>query len=226
MLSLAFKPAASPSESASSNNFPRQRGEAGGAPAQRAERAPERSPRGLRLRGGGWRRARQPRCGRAGGRNRRRCRAAARVGEVNHLAGSRAAVLVCGGLFMRWKRPIRLRLLPIVGCFERSVGSLSALQRIGRTWSKPPRSGRRRRLGRPRRGRSLRCRELPATVCFDGSLAASPRGCFIKHLPLLLLTFALAIQKGTKLHFKLPTAERRHVLCVGVGGDRTHASRP
>ncbi len=25
------------------------------------------------------------------------------------------------------------------------------------------------------------------------------------------------IQKGTKLHFKSPTAERRHVLCVGVG---------
>ncbi len=33
-------------------------------------------------------------------------------------------------------------------------------------------------------------------------------------------------QKGTKLHFKSPTAERRHVLCVGVGGDRTHAARP
>ena len=33
-------------------------------------------------------------------------------------------------------------------------------------------------------------------------------------------------KKGTKLHFKSPTAERRHVLCVGVGGDRTHASRP
>jgi hypothetical protein len=32
--------------------------------------------------------------------------------------------------------------------------------------------------------------------------------------------------KGTKLHFKSPTAERRHVLCVGVGGDRTHAARP
>jgi hypothetical protein len=32
----------------------------------------------------------------------------------------------------------------------------------------------------------------------------------------------------TKLHFKSPTAEslRRHVLCVGVGGDRTHAARP
>ncbi len=28
-------------------------------------------------------------------------------------------------------------------------------------------------------------------------------------------------QKGTQLHFKSPTAERRHVLCVGVGGDRT-----
>jgi hypothetical protein len=34
------------------------------------------------------------------------------------------------------------------------------------------------------------------------------------------------LYKGTKLHFKSPTAERRHVLCVGVGGDRTHASRP
>ncbi len=32
--------------------------------------------------------------------------------------------------------------------------------------------------------------------------------------------------KGTKLHFKSPMAERRHVLCIGVGGDRTHASRP
>jgi hypothetical protein len=32
--------------------------------------------------------------------------------------------------------------------------------------------------------------------------------------------------QGTKLHFKLLTAERRHVLCVGVGGDRTHAVRP
>ncbi len=29
--------------------------------------------------------------------------------------------------------------------------------------------------------------------------------------------------KGTKLHFKSPTAERRNVLCVGDGGDRTHA---
>jgi hypothetical protein len=29
--------------------------------------------------------------------------------------------------------------------------------------------------------------------------------------------------QGTKLHFKSPTAERRHVLCVGVGGDRIHA---
>ncbi len=34
------------------------------------------------------------------------------------------------------------------------------------------------------------------------------------------------IKTGTKLHFKSPTAERRHVLCVGVGGDRTHASCP
>ncbi len=31
---------------------------------------------------------------------------------------------------------------------------------------------------------------------------------------------------GTKLHLKPPTAERSHVLCVGVGGDRTHAARP
>ena len=28
----------------------------------------------------------------------------------------------------------------------------------------------------------------------------------------------------TKLHFKLPTAERRHLLCVWVGGDQTHAT--
>ncbi len=33
-------------------------------------------------------------------------------------------------------------------------------------------------------------------------------------------------QDRTKLHFKSPTAERRHVLCIGVGGDRIHASRP
>ncbi len=33
-------------------------------------------------------------------------------------------------------------------------------------------------------------------------------------------------KKGTKLHFKSPMAERRHVLCVGVGGDRTHAVLP
>jgi hypothetical protein len=32
--------------------------------------------------------------------------------------------------------------------------------------------------------------------------------------------------KRTKLHYKSPTAEWRHVLCVGVGGDRTHAARP
>ncbi len=32
--------------------------------------------------------------------------------------------------------------------------------------------------------------------------------------------------KGTKLHYKSPTAEWRYVLCVGVGGDRTHAARP
>ena len=29
----------------------------------------------------------------------------------------------------------------------------------------------------------------------------------------------LKLSKGTKLHFKSPTAERRHVWCVGVGGD-------
>ncbi len=34
------------------------------------------------------------------------------------------------------------------------------------------------------------------------------------------------IKKGTKLHLKLPTAERRQVLCVGIGGDLTHAARP
>jgi hypothetical protein len=27
-----------------------------------------------------------------------------------------------------------------------------------------------------------------------------------------------------ELHFNSPTAERRRVLCVGVGGDRTHAA--
>jgi hypothetical protein len=34
------------------------------------------------------------------------------------------------------------------------------------------------------------------------------------------------IHEETELHFKSPTAERRHVLRVGVGGDRTHAARP
>ncbi len=33
-------------------------------------------------------------------------------------------------------------------------------------------------------------------------------------------------KKGTKLHFKTLTTERKHILCVGVGGDRTHAARP
>jgi hypothetical protein len=33
----------------------------------------------------------------------------------------------------------------------------------------------------------------------------------------------LSKHKGATLHFELPMAERRHVLCVGVGGDRTHA---
>ena len=32
--------------------------------------------------------------------------------------------------------------------------------------------------------------------------------------------------KGTKLHFKSPTAERSHFLCVEVGGNRTQAARP
>ena len=34
----------------------------------------------------------------------------------------------------------------------------------------------------------------------------------------------LQAPKGTKLHFKSPKAERRHVLCVVVGRDRTHAA--
>ncbi len=34
------------------------------------------------------------------------------------------------------------------------------------------------------------------------------------------------VKKGTKFHFKSPTAETRHILCVGVGGDRTHAGPP
>jgi hypothetical protein len=38
----------------------------------------------------------------------------------------------------------------------------------------------------------------------------------------------LMVLKGTKLHFNLksPLAERRHVLCVLVGGNGTHAARP
>jgi hypothetical protein len=40
---------------------------------------------------------------------------------------------------------------------------------------------------------------------------------------LVMLAAVAHSSKGTKLHFKSPTAERRHVLCVGVGGDRTHA---
>ncbi len=40
-----------------------------------------------------------------------------------------------------------------------------------------------------------------------------------------LSKLCLLMQQGTELHFKSPTAERRHVLCFkfGVGGDRTHA---
>ena len=35
---------------------------------------------------------------------------------------------------------------------------------------------------------------------------------------------ALCGKRGTKLHFKSPMAERRHVLCVRVGGDRTDSN--
>ncbi len=31
--------------------------------------------------------------------------------------------------------------------------------------------------------------------------------------------------KGTNLHFESPTAERRHILCVGNGEGQTHAAR-
>jgi hypothetical protein len=40
------------------------------------------------------------------------------------------------------------------------------------------------------------------------------------------LSWRYSIIWGIKHHFKLQTAERRHVLYVGVGGDRTHAVRP
>jgi hypothetical protein len=43
---------------------------------------------------------------------------------------------------------------------------------------------------------------------------------------LAIVCMCVYCKKGTKLHFKSPTAERRHVLCVGVGRDQTHASRP
>ncbi len=33
-------------------------------------------------------------------------------------------------------------------------------------------------------------------------------------------------KKGTKLHFKSLTAERRHMMCFGADGDLTHAARP
>ncbi len=33
-------------------------------------------------------------------------------------------------------------------------------------------------------------------------------------------------KNGTKLHFKLLTANKRLDLCVGVGGYRTHVARP
>ena len=33
-------------------------------------------------------------------------------------------------------------------------------------------------------------------------------------------------KEKNELHFKLPTAKRRHVQCAGVGRDRTHAARP
>jgi hypothetical protein len=47
-----------------------------------------------------------------------------------------------------------------------------------------------------------------ALVC-QGAAESIPFEVFLDHL------------KGT--NFALPTAEKRHVLCVGVGGDRTHA---
>jgi hypothetical protein len=34
---------------------------------------------------------------------------------------------------------------------------------------------------------------------------------------IILCLLDVGIKKGTKFHFKSPTAERRHVLCVGVG---------
>jgi hypothetical protein len=54
-----------------------------------------------------------------------------------------------------------------------------------------------------------------------------PRSPIRRHrlLPALLILRARK-KRGTKLHFKSPAAERRHVLCVGVGGDRTQAARP
>ncbi len=47
--------------------------------------------------------------------------------------------------------------------------------------------------------------------------------CVVFFRPARLHAFgALRDKTGTNFHFKSPTAERKHVLCVGVGGDRTH----
>jgi hypothetical protein len=53
-------------------------------------------------------------------------------------------------------------------------------------------------------------------------------GCEIFEFDLAIRLYLvhLSFLKGTKFHFKSPTAERRHVLCIGVGGDRTHSARP
>ncbi len=59
-------------------------------------------------------------------------------------------------------------------------------------------------------------------ICLLAAMSISPQSWWF----LFRWTAVRLYRKGTKLHFKSPMAERRHVVCVGVGVDRTHAARP
>ncbi len=50
--------------------------------------------------------------------------------------------------------------------------------------------------------------------------------CRLKFMLKLSVNFKCEIKKGDTPHFKSPTAERRHVLCVRVVGVRTHTAWP
>ena len=63
-------------------------------------------------------------------------------------------------------------------------------------------------------------------ACISAQMLCSILDSYIKNNPAGKIKRIRALDgcqiKATKLHFKSPKAERRHVLCVGVGGDQTH----